>query len=170
METTPTPPTPTPATPVTPQAAPIIGPIQHVGVTVSDLGRSLAFYRDVLGFEPLFVTDGSGPDLARTLGVPDADLSFAQLRLGDTLLELLQYRHPAGRPYDRGNRGSADVGAYHVGLRVADIEETYRALAARGVAFTAPPLHVAAGPLAGGAFTYFADPDGLTWELFQPAA
>ena len=29
----------------------MIGRIYHVGLTVSDLDRSIAFYRDILGFE-----------------------------------------------------------------------------------------------------------------------
>lgn len=147
--------------------APLLAGVQHIGIPVRDLDRSLRFYQQVLGCELLFTTEGSGPDLARMLAVPDAEVRFAFLRLGDTLIELLHYLTPAGQSYDRRN---ADVGACHVAFKVADIDAACRALEQRGVVFNAPPLRIAAGPLAGYAFVYFTDPDGIPLELFETPA
>jgi catechol 2,3-dioxygenase-like lactoylglutathione lyase family enzyme len=137
-----------------------------VGVPVASMQRSLQFYRDLFGIEPDFRADGSGSQLSEAVGVPDADLSFAFLQIGDDVLELLEYKHPIGQPYDRRN---CDIGAVHIAFEVPDIDEAYEALGAKGVKFNAPPLRIAEGPLQGSAFAYFADPDGVQLEIFEVA-
>lgn len=138
--------------------------LQHVGIPVSDMKRSLAFYKDVFGVEPEFVAEGSGEELSKALGVPHAVLSFAFLHIGSAILELLEYKTPQGRPYDRLN---SDVGATHVAFQVSDIDRAYDDLIHQGIAFNAPPFRIDEGPLAGCAFAYFTDPDGVQLELFQ---
>src|SRR5436309_2855565 len=96
--------------------------IQHVGIPVANIERSLEFYRDVFGVEADFVAEGRGPELSAAVGVADTDLAFAFLRIGDDVLELLEYRNPRGRVYDRR---SCDVGAVHIAFEVADIDEAY---------------------------------------------
>jgi catechol 2,3-dioxygenase-like lactoylglutathione lyase family enzyme len=129
--------------------------------------RSLEFYRDVFAIEPDFVADGSGDEISRAVGVPDAELSFAFLRVGDSILELLEYRSPRGRDYDRRN---CDIGAVHIAFEVDDIQEAYERLLSKGVEFSAPPLAIAEGPLAGCSFAYFTDPDGVQLEIFETAS
>jgi catechol 2,3-dioxygenase-like lactoylglutathione lyase family enzyme len=138
--------------------------VQHVGVSVANLERSLAFYKEILDIEPEFVTDGSGPDVSRAVGVPEALLSFAFLRLGPTILELLEYKNPRGKPYDRRN---CDIGAVHIALEVPNIDAAYERLLAHGVEFNSPPLRINEGPLTGSAFAYFPDPDGVQLEIFE---
>ena len=138
--------------------------VQHVGISVKDIDRSLAFYKDVFGVEPEFVTEGSGADVSTAVGVADAVLTFAFLRIGPTILELLEYKAPRGRPYGLEN---CDVGAVHVAFEVPDIQSAYDQLVAQGIEFNAPPLRISEGPLAGCAFAYFSDPDGVQLEIFQ---
>jgi catechol 2,3-dioxygenase-like lactoylglutathione lyase family enzyme len=138
--------------------------VQHVGITVSDLDRSLAFYRDNFGLEPSFVMDLSGPELEAAIGVPGADLRLAFLPAGSTFIELLQYNSPTGQPYALHNY---DAGASHVALGVDDVQVAYEELTAKGVTFVAAPGRTATGPLAGTAYAYLKDPDGITIELFQ---
>ena len=59
--------------------------VQHIGIPVSDLERSLEFYQEILGLEFVFVAEGDGPEVSETVGVPDAHLKFA---------------FPQGRQYD----------------------------------------------------------------------
>jgi catechol 2,3-dioxygenase-like lactoylglutathione lyase family enzyme len=138
--------------------------LHHVGIPVSNLERSLAFYKDVFGVDPEFVADGSGDELSSALGVSDAVLSFAFLGVGPTILELLEYENPRGKAYDRGN---CDVGATHVAFQVSDIRAAYEELVVRGISFNSPPLQIDGGPLAGCSFVYFTDPDGVQLELFE---
>ena len=141
--------------------------VQHVGVAVSDLARSLTFYADVLDVHPAFVAEGGGDALSQAVGVPDADLKFAFLKVGDSVLELLEYTQPTGRAYALRN---CDVGAVHIAFAVDDIDAMCKTLESRGVKFNAPPLQIDEGPLAGSTFAYFTDPDGVQLELFQVAA
>ncbi len=68
----------------------------HVGITVRDLDASVRFYHDLLGLE--ICTEPSPwfdePGLGQGVGVPGAALRQVCLRLGDTMLELLEYRTP----------------------------------------------------------------------------
>ena len=44
--------------------------ILHTGLTVSDLDRSIAFYRDLLGLEVIAQWDSSHPYLRTVVGSP----------------------------------------------------------------------------------------------------
>lgn len=142
------------------------GDMHHVGITVADLEASLAWYEEVFGLTREFVAEGSGPELSRAVGVPDARLRFAFLRFGSCVLELLCYDNDGEDSYTRSN---ADVGSAHVCIDVPDLRATHRELEAKGIEFLAPPLDIEEGPLAGCSFVYFKDPNGVTLELFQSA-
>ena len=143
-----------------------IGDLHHVGITVRDLEASLQWYEDTFGVTREFVAHGSGPALAEAVGVPDADLRFAFLRLGSCVVELLCYANDRDETFTRSN---ADVGSAHVCIDVPDLRAAYEELKAKGIEFLAPPLDITEGPLEGCAFVYFKDPDGVTLELFQSA-
>jgi catechol 2,3-dioxygenase-like lactoylglutathione lyase family enzyme len=140
------------------------GDMHHVGITVRDLEESLAWYERMFDVEREFVAHGSGPDLSVAVGVPDAELSFAFLRFGSCVVELLCYDNPREDSYERSN---ADVGSAHVCIDVPDLAAAYAALVEKGAEFLAPPLHIDDGPLAGCSFAYFRDPNGVTLELFE---
>lgn len=143
--------------------------IQHVGVPVSDMQRTLRFYREAFGLEPDFVHNvAPSSELDLTLGVDGAQLTIAFMRLGNTYLELLEYRN-ADRDVSYGRR-NCDVGATHVCFEVEDIGAAYDALRAKGVAFYSEPLLVDDGPLKGYTFCYLMDPDGVTLELLEAPA
>ncbi len=143
-----------------------IGHVHHVGLTVKDLDKSLAWYRQMFGVEPVFVTYAEGEQLSAAVGVPGAKLSFAFLRFGETDVELLSYNNDRDENFSRRN---CDVGSPHLCILVDDIDASYRDLKAKGVEFFAEPLHIEGGPLDGCSFVYFRDPDGITLELFEEA-
>jgi catechol 2,3-dioxygenase-like lactoylglutathione lyase family enzyme len=143
--------------------------LHHTGIIVSDLERSIGFYADVLGLqmwtEPSPVFDD--PQLGEALGVPGAALRVATFRVGDDLLELLEYSAPPS-PVDQPMPQNA-LGSHHVALRVDDIEATHAELTAKGVRFLSPPQAIDEGVLAGWRWAYFTDPDGITFELVEVA-
>lgn len=138
----------------------------HTGLTVRDLDRSLAFYRDTLGMETVFEQEKEGGYLAAIVGYPGAHVRMAHLAFpGDGhRLELFQYLEPE----PRGESGEPrDVGITHVCLVVEDIAALHERLRAAGVDFYSDPVLVDTGANAGGVGVYLRDPDGITLELFQ---
>jgi catechol 2,3-dioxygenase-like lactoylglutathione lyase family enzyme len=140
------------------------GDLHHVGITVRDLDASLSWYEKIFGVQPEFIADGSGPDLSRAVGVPDAKLRFAMLRFGSSVVELLCYDNERQESFDRSN---ADVGSAHVCIHVPDLQSAYEDLRGKGIEFLAPPLLIEDGPLEGCSFVYFKDLNGVTLELLE---
>ncbi|MCZ6788744.1 MAG: VOC family protein [Chloroflexi bacterium] len=133
----------------------------HSSFTVSDLERSVAFYRDLLGFteENRFETRGAGIDQITAL--PGAHLKVAHLLLGGFRLELIEYLSPGGRAIDLSTN---NVGSAHIAFYADDVEETYRELSEKGVRFKGSPVAAAHGRPG---VAYFLDPDGITLELSE---
>jgi glyoxylase I family protein len=140
--------------------------VHHTCITVSDLERSIGFYRDLLGLELVMTEESerSGDDRSKALGVPKAKVKLAILRAGDAQVELIEYVTAAGRPYDRKNN---DTGAMHIAFQVEDIDAVYQRMLEHNVRFTAPPATIPAGPMEGWRWTYFFDPDGVSLEIIQ---
>jgi catechol 2,3-dioxygenase-like lactoylglutathione lyase family enzyme len=143
--------------------------LHHVGITVKDLDASIRFYHDVLGLEfsneptPWFDSPGLGP----AVGVPGAALRQVSLLVGDTTLELLEYKSPPSQTQEPLN--SNDIGASHVAFLVEDIEATKSELEGKGITFFSSVNVVDEGVLAGWRWVYFADPDGYPLELVEVA-
>jgi len=73
----------------------------HVGLTVADLDRSVAFYRDVAGMDIQSITEVESDGFRRLTGNPGARLRTALLSSGPFQLQLVQYLEgggPALRP------------------------------------------------------------------------
>jgi catechol 2,3-dioxygenase-like lactoylglutathione lyase family enzyme len=141
--------------------------IFHTGITVSDLDRSIPFYRDVLGLEvmtgPTDVFEGD--DLSKALGLEDARLRLVIFKVGDGSLELLQYLSPDSAV--KNPMPPSTLGAMHVAFRVENAEEKMKELESKGIKFLSPLNVVDEGPLNGWKWVYFKDPDGITLELIE---
>ena len=137
----------------------------HVGVTVSDLARSIAFYRDLLGFR---VSYERGEVIAeympRLVGIPGARLKIAGLDVPGLHLDLVEYVEPK-----TGTSGgpTSDIGNVHIGFSVDNLWEAYRRLLEAGVRFKSEPVSPTMGPNKDGWAVYFVDPDGVTLEMIQ---
>src|SRR5215469_12252214 len=87
----------------------------HTGITVSNLDRSLAFWRDVLGFEFSHAAHQTGELAEEITGVTGAEIKLAVLKTpGGHKIELLEYLAPTDRK--RVNLRPCDVGFVHVAL------------------------------------------------------
>ncbi len=89
--------------------------LDHLNLTVADLADSIAFYRDLFGFE--IVEEGTWN------GLP-----WAILRAGDAMLCL--YEHPELRSLEPGDRVHR---LNHFALRLADVDAFQAALQRTGV-------------------------------------
>jgi glyoxylase I family protein len=139
----------------------------HTGITVSNLEQSLAFWRDVLGFELSHTAHQTG-ELAREItGVADAEIKLAVLRApGGHKIELLEYLAPPDRKRRVGLR-PCDVGSVHVALLVDDLDAVLESIAASGWKAAGKPQTLTTGPNAGKRVVYVRDPDGTTIEFME---
>jgi len=141
----------------------MISGLDHLALSVSDLGRSMAFYRDILGLELLRIVE-AGPhmDLGRVNGMAGCTARIAHLKAGDLMLELFEYTEPRGRAVPP-DRSQADQGYSHAGFTSTDVREDYARLREKGVRFIGEPVEFRPGVW----IVYFRGPDGETCELRQ---
>jgi catechol 2,3-dioxygenase-like lactoylglutathione lyase family enzyme len=145
------------------------GGIAHVGVTVSELERSVRFYTDGLGLE-IAVRQTSAADYLAVTGHPGVEIATAFVEApGDGVRIELQEYHRVG---DHGTRepGTAPVGSSHICLRVDDVAAALERAESAGGSRVTDPVTIDSGINDGGAADYLRDPDGYTIELFQPPA
>jgi lactoylglutathione lyase len=138
----------------------------HTGLTVRSLERSIAFYRDLLGFEVVFRWNPRASYIGELVGYPDVDLHAAILSIPNSpvFLELLEYRGIAQKPVDMSN---GNVGNGHIAFKVDALDPLYERLVAHGVASVSKPVTPTIGPNRGGRAVYLIDPDGFRVELIE---
>ena len=138
----------------------------HTGITVSNLEASLAFWRDVLGFEVSHAAHQEGELAQEITGVKGAEIKLVVLKApGGHKIELLEYVAPADRK--RANVRPCDVGFVHVALFVGDLDLVLERIAASGWKAAGKPQTLTRGPNAGKRVVYVSDPDGTTIEFMQ---
>jgi Glyoxalase/Bleomycin resistance protein/Dioxygenase superfamily. len=104
----------------------MITALEHTALSVSNLERSLAFYRDLLGFTVERILEPAPErDLGRINGLPGSSARIAHLRLGPCMVELFEYLDPRGKPQPK-ERTQADIGFIHMGLTSTDVRSDYR--------------------------------------------
>ncbi len=137
----------------------------HTSFTVSDLERSIAFFRDALGFQVTSKAPRDPSAIQHVTGVEGADIVVAYIRGPGHSLELIEYLGPE----DRGRVESrpCDTGFAHVAYDVDDIDAAIAASAPHGVVAINPPYVVDKGPNAGRRVVYCRDPDGITIEYIE---
>jgi catechol 2,3-dioxygenase-like lactoylglutathione lyase family enzyme len=121
-------------------------------LAVTDVDRSVAFYRDRIGFEVEALYDNP---------------PYATLTLAGTRLSLAEQGHPAEDRPGVAMTAPADPGRANVVLVVEtdDARAEHRRLADAGVRFLAEPYE----PPWGGCRFFCVDPDGYLVEIEQPA-
>jgi len=137
--------------------------IEHIGLSVSDLDRSVAFYRDILGLEVVRILEPS-PDspLEKVVGLPGCRARIAHMQSEKGMLELFEYITPRGKPIPIDHR-QADNGFIHMGFTSTDARSDYRVLRENGVKFLSDPVEFRPGVW----IFYFYGPDGEVCEMRQ---
>ena len=142
--------------------------MNHTGFVVSDMERSLDFYRDLLGLQEERNHILEGEFISQLVGYPNAKLHIVYLGAGDVRhsVELIQYLNPPGERIEPSDRNS--VGATHLGIIVDDLDSFYEELSSQGFRFVSPPAvrPNATYPLARKG-CYLQDPDGNWLELLE---
>lgn len=123
----------------------------HVGLNVTDVTRSAAFYADVLGLEV-------------QASAEDAERRFAFLSGGGRLVLTLWQQSDTAF-------SAAQAGLHHLSFEVPSMDEVNRVealLRARGVAIEHDGI-VAHGEGASSGGVFFRDPDGIRLEVYAPS-
>lgn len=136
--------------------------IMHVGITVSDMQRSVAFYRDVLGFE-VTGTGEAFDEEDKPLDLTRVHLLSTAMRSENCQIELLQFLSPPG---ETSAPKMSDAGCVHMALAVSDIHAVYDKLLAAGAQVNAPPQKDDSG-YEWSYWMFFKDPDGTMIEVVQ---
>lgn len=146
-----------------------VASVGAVGMTVSDMDRSIEFYSKVLSFQKVSDVEVAGEDYERLEGVFGLRMRVVRLRLGDEFIELTEYLAPRGRPVPVDSR-SNDRWFQHIAIITSDMDKAYAWLRENKVehASTGPQRLPDWNKNAGGikAF-YFRDPDKHWLEILQ---
>src|SRR5262249_30664119 len=147
----------------------LVKAVDTVGMTVADMDRALAFYTQVLSFEPVSDVEVTGSEYEHLQGVFGLRMRVVRLRLGDEAIVLTEYLAPRGRPIPVDAR-SHDRWFQHIAIIVSDMERAYSWLRQHKVE------HASSGPqrlpawntrAAGIQAFYFKDPDGHPLEILR---
>jgi catechol 2,3-dioxygenase-like lactoylglutathione lyase family enzyme len=148
------------------------GTIQHVGsigMTVSDMDRSVEFYSKVLSFQKVPDVEVTGEDYEKLQGVFGLRIRVVKMKLGDESIDLTEYLAPKGRAYPEDSR-SNDRWFQHIAIITSNMEKAYEWLRQNKVE------HASTGPqrlpewnknAAGIKAFYFRDPDRHYVEILQ---
>ena len=146
-----------------------LGTVSHLAFGVTDLDRSLTFYRDVLGMSVRDDrTHRTGASAMHTAGRGKSERRVANLSWdgSDTFLVLSQFPDTTGAAIKLDQ-----VGIHHVALWVQDVRGLYERLSAAGVTFVAEPVEFDAkgyGLANGTVITcLLEDPDGIILQFDQ---
>ncbi|MDF2652696.1 MAG: glyoxalase [Paenibacillus sp.] len=124
--------------------------IEHVGIMVQSMERSIEFYKTVVGLELLgTLTHTNGVIEMAFLGAPGA---------AETQVELIEGY--SGQLCEEGR-------VHHIAFTVDDIEVETDRVAALGVTFLEDSMTVLPN---GAKYRFFLGPDGERIEFFQPAS
>lgn len=134
----------------------------HVGISVADIDRSIAFYRDLLDLEQLCdVFPFAGEDFEAVMDIPGVNGRMCMMGAGNLQVELFEFADakPQDPDYPVSNRGIS-----HFGITVDDIDAVYEKLHAAKVRMHSPVITFMGGSMRA---TYCRDPDGNVFEIMQ---
>ncbi len=146
---------------------PLVTAVDSIGLTVSDLDRSVEFYSKVLSFEKVSEAEVVGPEYEHLEGVFGLRMRTARMRLGDEFIELNEFLAPKGRMAPADARAN-DRWFQHIAIITSDMDRAYKWLRENKV------QHASTGPqrlpewnknAAGIQAFYFRDPDGHFLEV-----
>jgi catechol 2,3-dioxygenase-like lactoylglutathione lyase family enzyme len=144
-----------------------VASLDSVGLTVSDMDRSIEFFTKILSFEKTSDVEVAGAAYERLQGLFGLRARIVRLRLGGESIELTEYLTPKGKPIPVDSR-SNDRWFQHVAIIVSDMDRAYQWLRQNKVehASTGPQTLPEWNKNAGGikAF-YFKDPDEHALEI-----
>lgn len=130
----------------------------HVCIGVTDIERSLEFYRRLLGMDVVFDVELEGPSLEAVTGKSGAKGRMIGGLIGGSMVELLGL---GAKPPAAGTRGP-QVGYTNISFSLEDLDAAYARVGELGYRAEQAPVDI------GGVRMFFVkDPDGTPIELVE---
>jgi len=121
----------------------------HLAITVSDLEKSVEFYRDILGFRVL-----------GKLVQDNGNFVIVYLDMGDKVLELFNFTEKGKYLTTQNDK---DMGIKHFAFKVKSVDQAFKYLREKGVEFTMEPNNAVGGVR----IAFFKDPDNILIEIIE---
>jgi catechol 2,3-dioxygenase-like lactoylglutathione lyase family enzyme len=138
-----------------------------IGVTVSEMNRSVKFYNEVLGFKKVSDVELVGKPYEQLEGIFGLHIRVVRMQLGDEFIELTDYLTSGGRRIPEDAK-SNDLVFQHIAIVVSDMEKAYERLRKFNVEYVSTSPQTLPKTITGAegikAF-YFHDPDNHNLEL-----
>ena len=137
--------------------------VRHTGIVVTDMDKSLQFYRDLLGLKPVIDFEEKGEFIDSVLVGSGIQVRMVKMVADDGgMVELLHYvSHPMSRAKDNK---VYEIGPTHMAFTVESIDETYELFSEAGVNFSSAPV---VSPDGKAKLAFCQDPDGTYLELVE---
>ncbi len=137
----------------------------HTAFVVTDLDRTVAFFKDLIGLELLSRAPRDPKLIQAITGLGEADLEIAYLGGFGHSIELIRYDAPA----DRGGEQPKiyQDGAGHIAIDVDDAEAAVVAAGNYGLRLVGEIITIDGGPNKGRKVVYLQSEDGLSVEFIE---
>lgn len=161
--------------------------LNHFGISVRDLDRSIAFYRALTGQEPESTGNWSSTGLGSAAGIGDnssrtaaaAAIHWATFRINNVNIDLVHINKESEEEEEEPDLSLAkkhslgELGAIHACFEVEDLEPVFKRMQDAGIKFHGPFHRVSreedgAEKGIGTVVASFDGPDGEKLELIEP--
>ena len=130
----------------------------HVCIGVTDIERSLDFYKRLLGMDVVFDVELEGASLSTVSGKADAKGRMIGGLIGGIVVELIDLGDGAAAT----PAGSSRIGYTNVSFSVTDLDAAYRKVGELGFKAAQEPVEIA-----GVRMFFVNDPDGTPIEIIE---
>ena len=136
--------------------------LRHIGITVTDLEKSLEFYRDILGFQVVRIMDESGAHIDKFSALEGVKVKTVKLKdANGGMLELLQYH---SHPKEAERKDITHIGCSHFALTVKNLDLLLDRVLEKGYTINSPPQYSPDGKVK---LTFCSGPDGTLIEMVE---
>jgi glyoxylase I family protein len=130
----------------------------HVCVGVTDIERSLEFYKRLLGMDVVFDVELEGPSLTAVSGKKDAKGRMVGGLIGGVVVELIDL----GEGSSATSAGAHRIGYTNISFSVTDLDVAHRMVSELGYTPAQDPVEIA-----GVRMFFVNDPDGTPIEIIE---
>jgi catechol 2,3-dioxygenase-like lactoylglutathione lyase family enzyme len=138
--------------------------MNHASFTVSDLDKSIVFYRDVLGLKHLDTSARDTEFSQDVTGIKGANLKIAYFEANNCRVELIEYLSPTGEKIDTA---TCNIGSAHICFNVDNFPIFVKKLKENNVKLSGKVCSIPGGPNKGKSVLYFEDIDSNSIEIIS---